>query len=175
MKDNLYHIQDNILDEQELNNILNNFMFYIDQKEGIHNFVDAKQVPWYVVNHNPKDSNVIHFSHLTYDQQTIVSQWFPILGPILCEFNPKSLVRIKANLFPKTEKIEEHGYRTDFPFECTTSIFYLNTNNGYTKFEDGTIIESVTNRLLTFPTLCKHTDSSCTDEAARVIINFNYF
>ena len=175
MNNPLYNIQDNVLDERDLNDMLNRFMFNIDQKEGIYGFVDAKQVPWYVVNHNPKDSNSIHFYHLIYDQQNVTSQGFDILGPVLRELNPKSLVRIKVNLFPKTTKIEEHGYNVDFPFECTTSIFYLNTNNGYTKFEDGTVVESISNRLLTFPTLCKHTSSSCTDVAARVNINFNYF
>ena len=175
MNNPLYNIQDNVLDEHDLNDILNNFMFHMDQKEGIHSFVETKQVPWFVVNHNPKDSNAIHFSHLAYDQQNVTSEWFNALGSLFRELNPKSLVIIKANLFPKTTEIEEHGYHVDFPFECTTSIFYLNTNNGYTKFEDGTVVESISNRLLTFPTLCKHTSSSCTDVAARVNINFNYF
>ena len=175
MNNPFYNIQDDVLDERDLNDISNNFMFHMDQKEGVHSFVNAKQVPWFVVNHNPKDLNAIHFSHLAYDQQTVASQWFNILGPVLRELNPKSLVRIKANLFPKTTEIEEHGYHVDFPFECSTSIFYLNTNNGYTKFEDGTVVESIANRLLTFSTLCKHTSSSCTDVAARVNINFNYF
>ena len=172
MNNPLYNIQDNVLAERDMNDILNNFLFNMDQKEGIHNFVNAKSVPWHVVKHN---SNSIHFSHLAYDQQTIASKWFNILGPVLCVLNPKSLVRIKANLFPKTTNIEEHGYHVDFPFECSTSIFYLNTNNGYTKFEDGTVVESISNRLLTFSTLCKHTSSSCTDVEARVNINFNYF
>ena len=172
MNNSLYNIQDNVLDERDLNDILNNFMFNMDQKEGVHNFVDAKPVPWHVTKHN---STSIHFYHLIYDQQNITSQWFNILGPVLYELNPKSLVRIKVNLFPKTIEIEEHGYNVDFPFECTTSIFYLNTNNGYTKFEDGTVVESISNRLLTFSTLCKHTSSSCTDVEARVNINFNYF
>ena len=34
--------------------------------------------------------------------------------------------------------------------QLTTSIFYVNTNNGYTKFEDGSIVESVANRMLIF-------------------------
>ena len=173
MNNPLYDIRDNVLDERDLNDIFNNFMFNMDQKEGIHNFVNGEEIPWHVVKHNSKDS--IRFVHFTYDQQNVTSEWFNILGPVLRELNPKSLVRIKANLFPKTTEIEEHGYNVDFPFECSTSIFYLNTNNGYTKFEDGTVVESVANRLLTFPTLCKHTSSSCTDVAARVTINFNYF
>jgi len=52
---------------------------------------------------------------------------------------------------------------------------YVNTNNGYTKFEDGTKVESVANRLVTFPANMKHKGTSCTDEKIRVVINFNYF
>ena len=59
--------------------------------------------------------------------------------------------------------------------QSTTSIFYMNTNNGYTKFEDGTKIESVANRLVSFPSNMKHKGTSCTDEKTRVVINFNHF
>jgi len=51
----------------------------------------------------------------------------------------------------------------------------MNTNNGYTKFEDGTKIESVANRMVFFSSNMKHTGTSCTDEKIRVVINFNYF
>ena len=51
----------------------------------------------------------------------------------------------------------------------------MNTNNGYTKFEDGSIVESVANRIVTFPANMKHLGTSCTDEKTRVVINFNYF
>ena len=59
--------------------------------------------------------------------------------------------------------------------QLTTSIFYVNTNNGYTKFEDGTKVESVANRMVIFPSNMKHIGTSCTDEKTRVVINFNYF
>ena len=51
----------------------------------------------------------------------------------------------------------------------------MNTNDGYTEFEDGTKVESVANRLVTFPANLKHTGTSCTDEKTRIVINFNYF
>ncbi len=56
-----------------------------------------------------------------------------------------------------------------------TSILYINTNNGYTRFETGEVVESVENRLVTFPANLKHTGTSCTDEKVRVVVNFNYF
>ena len=55
-----------------------------------------------------------------------------------------------------------------------TSILYLNTNNGYTEFEDGTKVESVANRFISFPIETKHRGTSCTDKKIRVVINFNY-
>ena len=59
--------------------------------------------------------------------------------------------------------------------QWTTSIFYVNSNNGYTVFEDGTKVESVANRFVSFPANMKHKGTSCTDEKIRVVINFNYF
>jgi len=94
----------------------------------------------------------------------------------------KSLYRIKSNLLTRTPEIVENDFHydvSDFTPEqakhWTTSILYINTNNGYTKFETGEKIKSVENRLITFPANLKHTGASCSDERNRVVINFNYF
>jgi hypothetical protein len=50
----------------------------------------------------------------------------------------------------------------------------MNTNNGYTEFEDGTRVESVANRFISFPVGMKHRGTSCTDKKTRVVINFNF-
>lgn len=55
-----------------------------------------------------------------------------------------------------------------------TSIFYLNTCNGATIFEDGTEIASVANRMLTFDGELMHTGRPASDAKRRVVINFNY-
>ena len=97
--------------------------------------------------------------------------------------NPFSINRIKANLIPRTSTINVHTYHTDISIsddeeklkQWKTSIFYVITNNGYTSFEDGTIVNSVDNRLVTFPSNMKHAGSSCTDQKVRIVINFNYF
>ena len=93
-----------------------------------------------------------------------------------------SLYRIKANLRVRTPNIEEHTpYHADMEHlkgvdeHWTTSILYMNTNDGYTKFEeDGSKVESVANRLVTFPAKMKHLGTSCTNTKSRVVINFNY-
>tara|TARA_R100000458_G_C8177131_1_gene175507 strand:+ start:110 stop:667 length:558 start_codon:yes stop_codon:yes gene_type:complete len=88
------------------------------------------------------------------------------------------LLRAKANLLPKAQRIVEHGMHNDQTqlegHEYTVAIYYLNTNNGYTKLEDGTKIKSVANRMLVMSGAVKHTGSTCTDEKCRVVINFNY-
>ena len=76
----------------------------------------------------------------------------------------------------KTTNIIKHGFHNDWDYEDSkTSIFYVNTNDGYTEFEDGTVVESVENRLVTFPSPLKHTGTSCTDTSRRMVININYF
>ena len=80
----------------------------------------------------------------------------------------------------RTPTIVQNTFHTDFGVvnkekgNVFTSIFYINDNNGHTLFEDGTKVESVANRLITFPTDVSHTGTSCTDEKIRVVINFNY-
>ena len=56
-----------------------------------------------------------------------------------------------------------------------TGILYLNTNDGYTEFEDGKIVNSVANRFVEFPSNILHRGVSQTDTEWRSVINFNYF
>ena len=64
---------------------------------------------------------------------------------------------------------------SSFALLLNTSILYLNTNDGYTIFEDGTKIESVENRLVTFDSHIKHSGTSCTNQKVRLVLNMNYF
>jgi len=91
-----------------------------------------------------------------------------------------ALIRIKSNLTFKTKTINEIlPYHCDFPEpqfkKSFTAVYYLNTNNGYTKFEDGTKIESVENKFVIFPTYLKHTNATTSDTKIRVVIVFNFF
>ena len=57
---------------------------------------------------------------------------------------------------------------------ATTAIFYLNTNNGYTLFEDGQRVASVANRIVIFDAALRHTGASCTDADHRLVLNLNF-
>ena len=164
----MIEIKDNFLDHHEFNMIQNNLMgvsFHCYYNSAID---------------LPEDKDKFQFVHVFYEN-CIPGPSAEVINPIITKMAPILLWRIKANLLTKTPNIVENDFDVDvFDGELkvreqlTTSIFYVNTNNGYTKFEDGSKIESVANRLLSFPSNMKHTGTSCTDEKIRIVINFNY-
>ena len=56
-----------------------------------------------------------------------------------------------------------------------TAIYYVNTNNGYTRFKNENKIPSEQNKLIIFNTETEHSGTTCTDEPCRIVINFNYY
>jgi hypothetical protein len=114
--------------------------------------------------------------HMFYHQEEPKSTYFPeYVKPIYERLDIKSLIRIKANLNPRTEKNIMAGYHQDTWTGTYTSVFYINTNNGYTQFMDGSTVKSVENRMITFPSHYFHSGVSCTDKKYRIVMNFNYF
>ena len=158
---------------------------YLDQEkfDELQTIIMGKRIDWYYNDGiDYKENDKFQFTHLFYHVRGPHSILFEKLEIILEIINPILLWRIKANLLTKTSNIIENKFHIDMMEvseekvkQLTTSIFYVNTNNGYTTFEDGTKVESVANRMITFPANLKHTGTSCTDEKIRVVINFNYF
>ena len=108
------------------------------------------------------------FSH--YDR----SELFNAIEPIITKLRIKGgLLRAKVNFNPCTDKIFEYQYHIDHEFPHWTAIYYMNTNNGGTKCEDGTLIESVKNRLAILPWKTFHTGTSSTDDN-RTVLNMNW-
>lgn len=91
----------------------------------------------------------------------------------------KTLHRAKVNLYPRTTKIEPHGFHVDLvddtreTLDHVNCVYYVNGNNGYTEFEDGSRIASVENRMVIFDGKMSHRSTSCTDQPCRVSININ--
>ncbi len=116
--------------------------------------------------------------HMVYLDHIVSSDLFQELRPMFEEMDAFSVQKVKINWLKRQETIVEHGFHIDFPQapeNNLTSIFYMNTNNGYTKFEDGTKIESIENRLITFPVHLKHTGSTNTCDAQfRCVMNINW-
>lgn len=120
------------------------------------------------------------FTKMLYCNNMPVSEYYSVLAPICDKERFAATLRVKANLITRTEKIKVftnafHEDMGDLASKCTTGIYYVNTNNGYTLFEKcGTKVESVANRFVKFPGNLRHTGTTCTDEDRRVVINFNY-
>ena len=162
-------IEDNFLNQEEFDGLQNLFM-----RQCVWSYNDGIDYK--------EDKVKFQFVHLIYGGNVPHSSLYEKTFPILEIIQPFIIVRIKANLLTRTSNIVENAFHVDINDlseeklkQWTTSIFYVNTNNGYTKFEDGTKVESVANRMVTFPANIKHTGTSCTDKKTRIIINFNYF
>ena len=158
----------------------------IREFEQMHSELMAWNFPWYaskVVNDSDQNADYnMQFTHLFYERYSPVDDTINILHPVLRVIQPISIFKIKANIMPNQGKIVEHGYHhdvTDSEFHpikdhMKTSNLNMNTNNGITKFEDCSIIESVANRFVTFPNHTEHTGTTTSDSDYRLVINFNY-
>ena len=133
---------------------------------------------------NPNTTN-IQLCHIIYEENCPKSPLYPVIDKLFADkLNILCWVRIKLNIVFSRESIIEHGFHTDVSSKVPdmvvdkdnikTSIYYFNTNNGYTLFKDGKKIDSVQNRLITFPSSMEHTGTTCTDQPFRLVLNMNY-
>lgn len=142
--------------------------------------VSDKTFPWFFqkslnINHASLENDCkYYFCHVFY-QQEFSSQFFNLVVPLWRKLDIKACLRIKANCYPSTQQLVEHDAHVDYDFEHKGAILYINNNDGYTRLNNGDIIESVRNRLLIFEPNILHSSTNCTDKKARFNININYF
>ena len=165
-------IQDNFLPQEQHEHIRKNMM--------------SAKFPWFynssVLHGIDRDDNISdrgQFTHafLTSDKVTSrkkLSHQFDLIRPLLDNLKGSEIFRIKSNLQLRTESIEKTGWHDDGFGDCTTAIYYINSNDGVTEFEDGSLVHSVANRLVTFNGTMKHRGSTHTNTKTRVLINLNY-
>jgi len=161
-----YKIIDNALPEEE---------FY-----KIKSLIFNQIFPWYYndyVAHEYDNSSTGYFIHdfYNFDKNPMVGSNFTSILPILALIQPRSLMRVRANLYLRTSEIEYHDKHVDKNYDHNGAILYLNTNNGCTVLEDGTKIESLENRILLFNPGKLHSSTSCNDQSYRSNIIINYF
>ena len=155
-------IKDNFLSKKDYNNI--------------YNILTNESFPWFYNNYKgTKEEKLLEyqFTHRFFDNE-ITSNFYQFLEPIIKKLKIKKLLRIKANLTPATQKIIEFNTHQDsLGDKHITSIFYINTNNGYTKI-DNKKIKSKGNRILSFFSNKKHYGTNSTNLNNRIVINFVY-
>tara|TARA_Y100001973_G_scaffold90006_1_gene136996 strand:- start:253 stop:759 length:507 start_codon:yes stop_codon:yes gene_type:complete len=126
--------------------------------------------------HN-EDDFTSYFTHNLFNMKLsyIYSEYYKHFHRFWSYLNMRALMRMKLNLYPRTDTIEIHEPHIDYDDDHKGCIFSFNTCDGFTKLEDGTKIESVENRALLFNPSKIHSSSSTTNDKARVNININYF
>lgn len=163
-------VQDNFLDK--------------DYFKKLQSQIFHRDFPWYIqpINNNlsKNDYQLIHgVCNTSNGHHTIYSSLYDNLDQLFKQMNLFTCIRLKINLLKREDKILEHGMHVDFkddvPKGSLTSILYMNTNNGYTKFETGEKVQSVENRLVTFSNHVQHTGSTnnC-DTVHRCVMNINW-
>jgi hypothetical protein len=120
-------------------------------------------------------SNNFYMYHLFYFDHAPSSEYISMTMPILDRLDVKSIMRIKANLYPNTPELVEHEPHIDLPFSHKGAVYMVNDNDGCTILDDGTRVESKANRILLFDPSVPHQATNCTNSKCRVTINFNYF
>ena len=146
----------------------------------LQSFIMSDMMPWYfndfIVDRNKTEGlSNYQFTHTFYKEFQVWSPNFSLLANLISQLKVKSLVRIKLNLSHRTDTNIKSSFHCDTAFDCITSILYINTNNGYTEFENGEKIDSVENKLVTFPSNMKHLGTTCTNQKRRIVLNINYF
>jgi hypothetical protein len=116
----------------------------------------------------------IHGFYLHKRAVRYVSPALQIIAPVLDKLAPLALLKVKVNRTARSERHIEYGLHVDTQRSgATTAIFYLNTNNGYTLFDDGRKVLSMENRIVIFDASTQHTGASCTDAPHRLVLNIN--
>jgi|TARA_R100001086_G_scaffold88717_1_gene43479 hypothetical protein len=161
---NNYKIIDNFLDKKDFINIKNNMESY--------------DFPYYLqkeINSNhDKNDLTCYFTHALFGQNSGFSNYFHIVQPLITKLKAKALIRVKANIYLKTEKVQKNEAHIDYDFEHKGAIFSINTNNGGTILDDNTKIDSIENRILFFDPSKKHSSTTTSNAKFRMNININY-
>ena len=100
--------------------------------------------------------------------------FYNLITSLIDKLDVDRLIRVKANMYPSSENIIEHGRHCDQPEKHYGALLSINTCNGYTILSDSTRLPSVANRCLIFDSSRPHSSTTCTDDRVRVNINVNY-
>ena len=103
-------------------------------------------------------------------------EYLPYFYPLLNKIVSGFLLRVSLNLTFATPNpyISEFHIDNDLP-NSHTCVYYLNSNNGGTKFRDSSeIVQSQRNRAVIFPSHLSHAAVNTTDKKLRWVLNINY-
>jgi hypothetical protein len=150
----------------------------VDTFNRLNAIVNSFEFPWsfspYVANSTDDSDYHTYHTHIIYSNYKPVSDFWFELDEFLLFLQPKAMIKVKINSYPRTAKIYKHGIHVDQDYPHKGALFYFNDNDGVTTMQDGTEIESKANRLVLFDSALPHCSSSCTNSTRRLTMNFNY-
>ena len=143
----------------------------------LKSLMESDNFPWYYLKGKVTRKEKLfdyQLVHIFYKDNIVNSDFFNYLDPIIKKLEPLSLIRIKGNLNPITNKLVEFDKHPDQFFKCNAAIYYLNDSDGYTVIKDKKV-ESKSNRMVFFNANEEHYGTNSTNCNNRMVINFNYF
>ena len=167
-------IIDNFLTDNDFNLLVSNTIGRNDGQQvqfrvvsNVENFgVIEENWSWYMI-------NMVYL--MDAPQNEICGKIYQMFVPKFKELaNFRTMIRIKINAYPYTNVVKEHKKHIDFNYENIGAVFSLNTCDGYTKFSDGTKVESVANRIVFFDASKYHQSTTTSNAKLRYNINFNF-
>ena len=164
--------------------VKNNFLNKKDF-DHIKDVMLSSKFPWYynktkVDEEDRDDLYNYQLTHIFFRDGSANSSAYDLLEPVLKKLKVKEVIRIKANLVPRTSRIHKFEKHADQDYNCKGAILYINSNNGQTIFEEGRKdsqnkhVKSKENTIVLFNANQMHQGTTCTNEKIRVLINFNY-
>ena len=167
-------IIDNFLTDNDFNLLVSNTIGRNDGQQvlfrvvsNVENFGAIEENwSWYMI-------NMVYL--MDAPQNEICGKIYQMFVPKFKELaNFRTMIRIKINAYPYTNVVKEHKKHIDFNYENIGAVFSLNTCDGYTKFSDGTKVESVANRIVFFDASKYHQSTTTSNAKLRYNINFNF-
>lgn len=152
----------------------------LQKLQDLENFMLSNEFPYYyninIAGEDDTKTDTYMFNHLLIlNNKEYSNVGKKITNIIMNGISYNTILRSKVNLYLKSDSLKLHEFHKDNEDESTKiALFSINTNNGYTEFEDGTIIKSVKNRLILFSCKLKHRSTNTTDKRHRLNININY-
>lgn len=149
----------------------------------VQKFVMSSDVSWRFASGSVyHDDGNIQFFHPLYMAPNKTEQFDKICMPIMQKLDGfVTLLRAKMNMSLKKDQVLKKGMHVDVEDAkqyykiMKTSIFYFNTTDGPTYFQNGNKVECVENRLVTFPMGTMHCGSYATNAERRIVLNLNWF
>jgi hypothetical protein len=120
------------------------------------------------------------FCHEFYNKKNnYESEFFHEVKPLLNNIENKlelnNFFRVKMNIITYMKESYIDLYHVDTKKDHLVCLFYVNSNNGQTEFDDGHIITSNENTLVVFDGKKQHRVRTQTNSNYRMVVNINYY